>query len=195
MLENFLCRFENVLEDEHIDKLIKIADSSKNYTDNNFNTEHYRQDLQVVLEPFFPDLARWINEQLIHKTLINYIKKYPYISSLPKWTSSCTLLQKTTPSQGYHEWHCENLSYYETSRAVVWMIYLNDVEDGGETEFLYQRERVKPKRNTALLWPGSWTHIHRGNPPLKNDKYILTGWFTPFSGMRQVIIGDKNNET
>ena len=105
-------------------------------------------------------------------------------------------IQKTLPTEGYHVWHIEHgKGYGNEPRAFVFTIYLNDVEEGGETEFLYQRERVKPKRNTALLWPGSWTHIHRGNPPLKNDKYILTGWFTPFSGMRQVIIGDKNNET
>ena len=69
------------------------------------------------------------------------------------------------------------------SRAIAWMIYLNDVEEGGETEFLYQQKRFKPTGNTALLWPGSWTHIHRGNPPLSGDKYILTGWYTPITSM------------
>jgi len=27
-----------------------------------------------------------------------------------------------------------------------------------------------------LVWPSQFTHIHRGNPPLSNDKYIITGW-------------------
>ena len=66
---------------------------------------------------------------------------------------------------------------------VAWMVYLNDVEEGGETEFLYQSLRIKPKANMAVLWPGSFTHIHRGNPPLSGDKYILTGWFSPTVGM------------
>ena len=63
------------------------------------------------------------------------------------------------------------------------MIYLNDVEDGGETEFLYQRKRVKPVRNRAVIWPGSYTHLHRGNPPLSGTKYVLTGWMTSMSQM------------
>ena len=57
------------------------------------------------------------------------------------------------------------------------MIYLNDVEEGGETEFLYQRKKLKPTKNRAVIWPGSYTHLHRGNPPMET-KYILTGWYT-----------------
>ena len=56
------------------------------------------------------------------------------------------------------------------------MIYLNDVEEGGETEFLYQSIRVAPKAGTLLIWPAGFTHTHRGNPPLSGDKYIATGW-------------------
>ena len=61
------------------------------------------------------------------------------------------------------------------------MIYLNDVEEGGETEFLYQKIRIKPKSNMGLIWPGGFTHTHRGNPPLSGTKYILTGWISGIS--------------
>jgi hypothetical protein len=57
------------------------------------------------------------------------------------------------------------------------MVYLNDVDEGGETEFLYQQVKIKPKRGTVVIWPGGFTHLHRGNPPLKN-KYIATGWLS-----------------
>ena len=56
------------------------------------------------------------------------------------------------------------------------MVYLNDVEEGGETEFLYQSVRVPPVQGRFICWPAGWTHIHRGNPPLKGVKYALTGW-------------------
>ena len=56
------------------------------------------------------------------------------------------------------------------------MLYLNTVEEGGETEFLYQSVRFKPVKNTLLIWPAGYTHTHRGNPPLSNEKYIVTGW-------------------
>jgi hypothetical protein len=59
---------------------------------------------------------------------------------------------------------------------MVPMLYLNDVEEGGETEFLYQSMRISPKQGTLVLFPAAFTHTHRGNPPLKGDKYFITSW-------------------
>jgi hypothetical protein len=84
--------------------------------------------------------------------------------------------QKTQVSEGYHEWHCEAGGAPFTRRMVAWTIYLNTVEQGGETEFLYQSLRVAPVQGTMVLFPCQYTHVHRGNPPLSGDKYILTGW-------------------
>ena len=60
---------------------------------------------------------------------------------------------------------------------MVWSIFLNDVEEGGETEFLYHSMRVKAKKGSMLLFPAGFTHLHRGNPPMSNTKYIATGWY------------------
>ena len=86
-------------------------------------------------------------------------------------------LQKTSVGGGYHIWHYENSNRTVCNRLVVFMFYLNDVHEGGETEFLYQHKRLKAEAGTLVLWPATYTHPHRGNPPLSNDKYILTGWF------------------
>jgi len=56
------------------------------------------------------------------------------------------------------------------------MVYLNTVVEGGETEFKYQHRRVQPKYGRVVFWPSQWTHAHRGNPPLKGNKYIATSW-------------------
>jgi len=83
--------------------------------------------------------------------------------------------QKTLPGQGYHVWHYEGATRETAHRLLTWILYLNDVEEGGETEFLYYRRRIKPKQGTFVLFPGALTHTHRGNPPLSGEKYILTG--------------------
>ncbi len=85
-------------------------------------------------------------------------------------------VQKTRPGEGYHIWHTEVLGKHASNRVLAFSIYLNDVEKGGETEFLHQHVRFKPKRGDMLIWPGYFTHVHRGNPPLSGDKYICTGW-------------------
>ena len=57
------------------------------------------------------------------------------------------------------------------------MTYLNDVEEGGETIFPYQKLKVKPKKGKTILWPAYWTHAHLGNVAKTEEKYITTGWF------------------
>jgi hypothetical protein len=86
-------------------------------------------------------------------------------------------IQKTLPGGGYHLWHFEQMDAPAADRIVVFSLYLNDIDDGGETEFLYQQRRVKPKQGSIAWWPASYTHTHRGNPPLGDtSKYIVTGW-------------------
>ena len=65
-------------------------------------------------------------------------------------------------------------------RFLVWSIFLNDVEEGGELEFLNYPVRVKPKKGSMVLFPPYFTHLHRGNPPISNNKYIATGWYYVF---------------
>ncbi len=86
-------------------------------------------------------------------------------------------IQKTLPTEGYHVWHIEHGQGYDNEpRAFVFSIYLNDVEEGGETEFLHFSKRVKPKAGRIVIWPAAFPYLHRGNPPLSGKKYLLTSW-------------------
>ena len=91
------------------------------------------------------------------------------------------MIQKTEPKEGYHVFHCENSTWNAQKDALAWMVYLNDVEEAVETEFLYQQLKIKPSKGRVVIWPGSFTHLHRGNPPM-STKYIATGWYAAFIG-------------
>ena len=105
-----------------------------------------------------------------------YVQKYSYLKKLATHNILEVKIQKTKVGEGYHMWHCENAEMKARNRILAFSVYLNDVAEGGETEFLYQKCRFKPEKNTLLVWPSQFTHVHRGNPPLSNDKYIITGW-------------------
>lgn len=81
---------------------------------------------------------------------------------------------------GYHHWHSETYPRAGTveplHRVLLHAVYLNDVAEGGETEFFYQKLKVKPKKGALLIAPASWTHTHRGNIPISGDKYFATSW-------------------
>lgn len=83
-------------------------------------------------------------------------------------------------SGSYARWHSElypMLDYGESlHRVLLWTIYLNDTFEEGETEFLYQARKIKPRRGSLLIAPASFTHTHRGNRPKGGDKLIATSW-------------------
>lgn len=65
------------------------------------------------------------------------------------------------------------------NRYLSYLLYLNDVEEGGETTFGRNDEFViKPKAGQLLMFPPLWTHIHSGKKPISGPKYILTTYNT-----------------
>ena len=143
---------------------------------------HLKHDVATDLN--YTNLTLWQDE--LKTLLINFdmalkmyethtsIKEYLCINNF-KYTG--LKIQKTLPGQGYHVWHTEQAPVADNMRrALAYSVYLNDIEDGGETEFLNQAVRVKPKTGRIAIWPAGFPYVHRGNPPLKGEKYILTSW-------------------
>jgi hypothetical protein len=89
--------------------------------------------------------------------------------------------QKYEAGKGnYNYWHCEVYPQAPHNeplhRTLLFMFYLNDVLDGGQTEFFYQEKSIQPKQGRMVIAPAYFTHTHRGAVPVSNDKYILTSW-------------------
>ena len=106
-----------------------------------------------------------------------YSKEYSMLNTMESHIIAEAKLQKTIEGEGYHIWHSEDMGLNsQRSRLLAFSLCLNDDYEGGETEFLYQKRRIKPKKDRLLIWPAQFTHTHRGNTVLKGTKYILTGW-------------------
>jgi len=123
----------------------------------------------------------------LQKCLLAYIKKFKYAGMVARFNASTCeaqhrpLVQKYQKGGAYHAWHTERTNKVTSHRHLVFMTYLNDVTDAGETEFLYQKLKVKPRKGLTLIWPTDWTHTHRGLPSPTQEKYIVTGWYS-FTG-------------
>ena len=80
----------------------------------------------------------------------------------------------------YRYWHCEVFPMAphneQLHRSLLFMYYLNDVVDGGQTEFYYQKKAIAPRAGRMVIAPAYFTHTHRGCVPISGDKYILTSW-------------------
>ena len=110
--------------------------------------------------------------------LTNAIKEYENQYKILKDLSSYSIIENPRiqyyiKGSGFKNWHCERGAHL--NRMLVWMVYLNDVEDGG-TEFKYQKIKVPARKGLFLMWPPDFTHTHRGIISHTKEKYILTGW-------------------
>ena len=185
--KDFIAIYENAFTKEECTDAIKLFEL---YHDYGYTYSRYMQeggnlnlkdDTSIGVDPC---IELDLNSNFIknfHTRFYEYIYpiyniQYPVLQSLTKHKSKRIKIQKTCPTQGYHIWHCEHEANEYQTRLLSWILYLNDVEEGGETEFLYQSLRFKPKIGTLILFPAYFTHTHRGNPPLSGAKYIATGW-------------------
>jgi len=101
--------------------------------------------------------------------------------------------QKYKPGEYYKEHNdyfhprtAELKTYTEWMGQRTWttMIYLNDVEEGGETYFRRLNCKFKPKEGTIVFWSNLYRNgkvnpktLHEALPPIKGDKYIITKWW------------------
>lgn len=160
--------------EDNYDKFTVETGSSEGkdqFSEGKLGRNDYQLFLPRCLDWLLPDIQECIFEGLHeYASVVASAGQSTFVSSVAK-------IQKTPVHGGYSVWHTEQGPSGSASRGLVWAIYLNDVEEGGETEFLYQHERVKAKQGRLVIWPAGVTHPHRGNPPYSNEKYIVTGWF------------------
>jgi len=64
----------------------------------------------------------------------------------------------------------------KANRYLVFLWYLNDVAEGGETEFCNLGIRVAPRTGRLLMFPPYWMFQHAGLAPRSNDKYIVSSY-------------------
>jgi hypothetical protein len=117
---------------------------------------------------------------LLQKCCDEYITKYPWSNKYAPWRiRDGIMIQHYLPAGGFKIWHTERQSTSVAccNRHLVFMTYLNDVTDKGETEFFHQKIKIKPEKGLTLIWPTDWTFTHRGIPSPTEEKYIITGWF------------------
>lgn len=61
-------------------------------------------------------------------------------------------------------------------RIVSALAYLNDVEEGGETEFIYQDVSISPRAGRLVIFPSNYAYAHAAHPPSKGVKYSAAFW-------------------
>ena len=189
-IKDFIGVYDGYIPDEACDQAIELFNKYQEFNKvfSRFTSEGATQDFKNDKQLFCTGdvlTDQVFNVNKLKLLMVNFdmaLKHYYTETNVKKYTADDIItdhvkIQKTMPSQGYHVWHVEHGQGRENEkRVLVYSIYLNTVEDGGETEFLYQSQRVKPVKGRIVIWPAGFPYVHRGNPPLSGEKYIVTSW-------------------
>ena len=123
----------------------------------------------------YAPLKKYIGE--LHKCYLEYQNEWPFLKSTLKNIHVGSFnIQKYLPGDHFSKLHSERTDLSGLHRLFAWMTYLNEVKDGGYTNFNHYGVKIKPEIGKTLIWPAEWTHVHAGEVLKSGKKYIVTGW-------------------
>ena len=79
------------------------------------------------------------------------------------------------PNQGFYDLHVDAGPSHP--RVCSALLYLNDVDEGGETWFDKQGLKIKPEKGKLIVFPASYAYSHQAMPPVSGNKYVAVTWF------------------
>lgn len=112
----------------------------------------------------------------VSEAVASLVPSFPSLQVHPL-ASTGYKIQHYPKGEGRFTWHFDALGPLAQGRVLALILYLNDVAEGGETEFHHQGVSVAPRAGHAIFFPTAWTHMHRGKIPLSGPKTVITSFF------------------
>jgi len=110
------------------------------------------------------------------------------ITGIPEPNSEYFQLLRYEQNQ-YYKTHSDYIAHQKNRpmgpRILTFYFYLNDVEEGGGTNFPKLGATVTPKKGRAVLWPSVFDHKptvkdprsdHQAMPVIRGAKYGCNAW-------------------
>lgn len=193
-MTDFIYEIKNSIPDELCDDIINMYElEDDKYGGLVFSG--LRKDIKDTTDLIISkNEKRWERVQkILYNTLTNGFAEYMSHVNKSEYTSKNVrhnlletnkayinnfMIQKYEKCKGKYIYHNDFSADFEKKayRVITFIWYLNNVTEGGETEF-WGNYTIKPEKGKLVFFPASWCYPHRGKMPISDDKYIITNWF------------------
>jgi len=176
-------KFDNVLDDKTIDKILKIGDGGWETATTMNNSDFANPDVRKT------DII-WNNEQWLYDLF------WPYMITANQsggWNLELSCAESFQLGRyedgGHYDFHVDNMGFNKmndpgnimdgTTRKLSMVCWLNEDFEGGEFQIhksvMKDDGIMKPTKGTIILFP-AWT-MHKVHPVTEGTRYSLVTWF------------------
>lgn len=186
MNDPFIQEFKNAIPDMCCDEIMQMYELENNRYDGTVlagvlkDVKDTRDFIIPHNDPKWKNIEMCITTEL-QNCLSKYIKKikedaYPSYDYDGMYVKNL-MIQKYQKMHGRYTMHDDFNEEDDGYRVITFLVYLNNVEDGGETSFYGGKYKIKPEKGKIMFFPAEWSYPHEGIMPVSSDKYIITNWF------------------
>ena len=168
----------NVLSNEECDELIKLSKDKMQRS--KIGKTREIDELRTSSSMFFQE------SESENETVARVEKRIATIMNIPIEHGEGIQILKYTPGQEYkahYDFFSSTSKAANNNRISTLVMYLNDVEQGGETFFPKLNFSVSPQKGTAVYFEYFYTDqkmneltLHGGAPVITGEKWVATQW-------------------
>lgn len=184
-LQDLIVQYPNFISDESVDKILSWFDDNKHlqidgsvsgYGESGYQN-YIRLDVKKAKQSNPPpnhEVSHLMTE-IICDAYSMYSSQKPFIifDNICIKDYSVRIYEENF---GHFDLHIDQGPGGNVTRAFAVIIYLNDVVEGGETEFPNFNIKIKPEKGKVLIFPCNYLFPHSGNMPISGPKYIATAF-------------------
>lgn len=173
----YLQHYQHVISKEFCDILINVFDDSKDVE--KIDNEYMKFDM-VNLSNHYEDIGRQVA-----CVMFDLYEKYKYDCKLFDFQIPQSIgyegirIKKYYPNIDDFKPHVDAIDKDSSKRFLSFLFYLNDVEVGGETQFIYDKSNgfsIRPTVGSVVMFPPTWNYPHLAKAPISGEKYIISSY-------------------
>ena len=185
-MDNLIRVYDDVIDEESCQKLIEKFEKFEEHFE-----EVYEKDEEERISFKQLQLVKFKEWESVQQGMLELFQDY-----IVRYKMDCNIKDKQWPQEyGYEairmkrylnndidrfDPHVDVLDHNTARRFLAFFIYVNDVDEGGETKFVnlnkegtYIPLTVNPKRGRLLMFPPMWPWYHAGLKPESGKKYLI----------------------
>jgi len=192
-MSEFLQIYDDVIDKETCDLIIKSLEGSDLFETAITNGDNDSRDTDIIhlfTERSSDELTKNKLNTLFYEDILGTIKTeaidryindtYDILNThIPSWHISQYDYLRYESDVGEYKLHVDN-SYipedHTHHRILSIILYLNDIESGGETTFPYHNLSIKPEAGKCVVFPSDWTYPHKSELTVGSNKYVMVLW-------------------